>query len=286
MLVQELLGEKVRIDPQSFEALRGMVRERSGISIEPGKEYLIENRLANRLKALDCRTFEEYYLFLRYEPAGEKEIERMIDCVSTNETYFFRENDHFESLRDVLLPSIMERKEREGDRRLRIWSAACSIGAEPYSIAILLSEMGNQLAGFETEIIASDINQSVIQSARRGVYGENTLRKVPKALLDKYFFPEGSNWRLRDSIKSKVRFANLNLVDSHRLQTLFEVDVVFCKNVLIYFDGETKTRVLQSLYDVLGPSGYLIVSLSETLHNLTRAFKPESAGRGLVYRKE
>ncbi|MDX1764506.1 MAG: protein-glutamate O-methyltransferase CheR, partial [bacterium] len=259
---------------------------RSGISIEPGKEYLLENRLANRLKAQNCSSFEEYHLFLRYEPEGEKEIERMIDCVTTNETYFFRENDHFEALKDVMLPALVEQKRREGERTIRIWSAACSIGAEPYSIAILLSEMGARLGGLKTEIIASDISQSVIESARRGVYGENTVRKVPQALLDKYFSREGNNWRLQDAVKSRVRFANLNLVDPIRLQVLSEVDVIFCKNVLIYFDEETKKRVLQSLYDALCPSGYLVVSLSETLHNVTRVFKPQSAGCGLVYRKE
>lgn len=286
MLVQEQFAEEVKIDPKSFNGLRKIILEKSGISVAHGKEYLLETRLANRLEATNCNSFEEYYFFLRYEREGEKEIERMIQCVTTNETYFFRENNHFRALEEVILPKIMARKEKSGLKTIRLWSAASSTGAEPYTIAIILKEMGLRLSGFNVDILASDINNSVIESARRGLYGETTLRKVPPELLRKYFTPEGSNMRINDSIKSMVRFANLNLIDDNRLRTLFGMDVIFCKNVMIYFDKETKKRVLDSLYNLLSPSGYLFVSLSESLHDLTRSFRPENAQYGIVYQKE
>ncbi len=287
LIMQGTISEgKIHIDRNSFDRLREIIYERAGIALGDNKQYLLENRLANRLKEYHCGNFAEYCDLIQYHAEGPREIVRMIDCVTTNETCFFREKPHLLALRDIVLPEMVERKRKRGERNLRIWSAACSTGEEPYTIAIVLQEMRTVLSGFNVEILASDINESVIQSARRGVYGENTLRNVEPHLQKKYFVPEGHCMRVSDTLKNMVRFFNLNLNEPRRLKMMRNIDVVFCKNVMIYFDTVVKKRVVESLYDSLNPGGILFVSPSESLHDCSRSFKPVHVKFGIVYRKE
>ena len=167
-----------------------------------------------------------------------------------------------------------------------MWSAACSTGEEPYTLAIILQEMKQQLAGLQVDILASDINEAVIQSARRGVYGENTLRNVPKGILKKAFIPNGNDMKIQDSFKSMIHFANLNLMDRNRLRIAYGMDIIFCKNVLIYFDLAAKKKVVETLYDALVPGGYLFISQTESMHDISRSFKPVNVKHGIVYQKE
>jgi len=281
-----LQEERVRIDAKSFQNLRQIIYERSGICVMKGKEYLLENRLADRLKVNHCKTFEEYDYFLRYEPGGETEIARMVECITTNETYFFREERHFTMLREEILPQLAEQKRSQVNPAIRIWSAACSTGEEPYTISIVVEESRRQLSGLRVEILASDINDAVIRSARRGIYGENAVRHVPPEILTQYFRKEEGRYPLDGKIKSQVRFAHLNLVDEDRLRSASGMDIIFCRNVLIYFDSVVKKKVIESLYDSLLPGGYLLIGRSEALHDISRAFHPVKMKNGLVYRKE
>ena len=286
-LLGQALDKRLRIDARSFERLQRMIYERSGIFIAEGKAYLLEDRLAGRLRACGCRSFEEYDHLLRYDPRGRDEAARMIECITTNETYFFREPAHLEALRDEILPELGRRKRRLGDPRIRIWSAACSTGEEPYTLSITVEAAGAALAGCAVEILASDINEAVLASARRGVYGENSLRHVPPDVLRRYFTEEpGGRRRINDEVRRRVQFARLNLVEPERLRIASGSDVIFCKNVLIYFDRAAKRRVAETLYDLLRPGGYLFLGQAEFLHDVSRAFTPVQVGRSLVYRKE
>lgn len=278
--------KKVRIDAKSFRNLRKIIHERSGIHVMEGKEYLLENRLANRLKVNNCKSFEEYDYFLRYEPGGENEITRMVECITTNETYFFREESHFAMLREEILPQLIADKRTQGSPTIRIWSAASSTGEEPYTIAILAEEMRRELSGVRVEILASDINDAVIQSALRGIYGSNTVRHVPPDIRMRYFQQDDNCYRLDERIKSRVRFARLNLVDEKGLRIAAGMDIIFCRNVLIYFDSAAKKKVVDSLYDSLLPGGYFFIGKSEALHDISRAFQPVKMRNGLAYRKE
>jgi len=278
--------EKIRIDAKSFRNLSKIIYERSGIHVMEGKEYLLENRLANRLKVNNCKSFEEYDYFLRYEPGGEKEITQMVECITTNETYFFREKSHFTMLREEILPQLIAKKRTSGNPTIRIWSAASSTGEEPYTISILVEEMKKELSGVRVEILASDINNSVIRAARRGIYGDNTVRHVPPDIRMRYFRKIDGRYHLDERIKSRVRFARLNLVDENRLRIVAGMDIIFCKNVLIYFDLAAKKKVVDSLYDSLLPGGYLLIGKSEALHDISRAFHPVKMRNGLVFQKE
>ncbi|NOY52963.1 MAG: protein-glutamate O-methyltransferase CheR [Deltaproteobacteria bacterium] len=278
--------ERIRIDKKSFRNLRQIIYERSGISVTEGKEYLLENRLADRLKVNHCKSFEEYDYFLRYEPGGEAEIVRMVECITTNETYFFREESHFTMLREEILPQLAEQKRFRVNPLIRIWSAASSTGEEPYTISIVVEEAKRNLSGVRVEILASDINDAVIRSARRGIYEENSVRHIPPDIRTRYFSKEGARYRLDEKIKSQVRFVHLNLVDKNRLRSASGMDIIFCKNVLIYFDPVMKKKVVESLYDSLLPGGYLLIGRSEALHDISRAFRPMKMKNGLVYRKE
>ncbi len=286
LLSQEQCHGRLAIDDRFFDLLRKMILELSGISIPDSKRYLLESRLAHRLKASGCRSFEEYYYLLRYGTDRQQERVRMIESITTNETFFFREPAHLQALQEEILPALVRTRRAEGQTIIRLWSAACSTGEEPYTLAMLLREMDAELAGMQIQILASDINESVIRSARRGIYGENSLRHLPATLRWGYFQPAGSGMRLRDDLKAAVRFANLNLMDRERLMLLQGMDVIFCKNVLIYFDLAVRRAVVSNLYDVLAPRGILMIGQSESLHGISRSFLPVRVKGGVVYQKE
>ncbi len=286
LLSQEQCHTRVAIDDRFFDLLRKMILELSGISIPDNKRYLLENRLAHRLRASCCASFEEYYYLLRYGTGQEQERTRMIESITTNETYFFREPAHLQALQQAILPALVQARRAEGQTTIGIWSAACSTGEEPYTLAMLLRGVGAQLSGLEIQILASDLNESVIRSARRGIYGENSLRHLPASLRGDCFVPVGGGMRLRDEVKSAVRFANLNLLDRERLMLLQGMDVIFCKNVLIYFDLAVRKAVVSTLYDVLAPGGILMIGQSESLYDVSRSFLPVRVNGGVVYKKE
>ncbi len=283
---QERCQGGAAIDDRFFDLLRKMILELSGIAIPQSKRYLLESRLAHRLRATGCASFEEYYYLLRYGTTKEPEQVRMIESITTNETFFFREPTHLCAFREEILPALMETRRAEGQSTIRIWSAACSTGEEPYTLAMVLHEMASDVSGMQIQILASDINESVIRSARRAIYGENALRHLPATMRRDYFVAADHGVRLRDDIKAAVRFANLNLLDRERLMLLQGMDIIFCKNVLIYFDLAVRRAVVANLYDVLAPGGILIIGQTESLHDISRSFIPVRVNGGIVYKKE
>ncbi len=286
LLSQKQCHGQVVIDDRFFDLLRKIILELSGITIPDSKRYLLENRLSHRLRARGCKNFEEYYYLLHYGTAKEEERVRMIECITTNETFFFREPAHLRAFREEILPALIRTRRAEAESTIRIWSAACSTGEEPYTLAMLLQEMDEELSGVQIQILASDINESVIRSARRGIFGENSLRHLSPARRRDYFVPAAGGMRLRDDVKSAVRFANLNLMDRERLMLFQGMDVIFCKNVLIYFDMAVRKEVVANLYDVLAPQGILMIGQSESLHDISRSFLPVYMGGAVVYKKE
>lgn len=192
--------------------------------------------------------------------------------------------NQLEAFRVGVLPEILERKGKN-DRVVRIWSAGCSTGEEPYTIAMIMTEEGLPMNGYRVDILATDISERVLASARRGVYGEYAVRNTPKRYLTRYFLNGNEGYMVREEIKRMVRFQNLNLIDHSQMQRVRGMDAIFCRNVLIYFDEEAKRRVVGYLYDSLVDGGFLIVGFSESLFNITRAFRPVGINRCVVYRK-
>lgn len=222
--------------------------------------------------------FEEYLQMIQYNTNG-KELEHLFDAITTNETFFFRESQQTDLFIDIIVPRIME---QIGKKEVKVWSAACSTGEEPYTIAMLLKE---KMAAVRTEITASDISQGVIESAKRGIYNSYSVRNVPDAYLKKYFAATGQAFELSPAIKSMVSFQQVNLTDEKRIRSIAGKDVIFCRNVLIYFDDKAKQKVVSLLYDSLKPKGYLFTGASESLHSITRAFRPAAINKVIVYQK-
>ena len=266
-----------------FKQLRDFIYEQSGIFIPDNKKYFLENRLGRRVQERNLKGFDEYLYLLKF--GGDKnELIKLFELVTTNETFFFREPQQFDVLCGDLLKKIIEENTKAGRRDIKIWSAASSTGEEPYTISMMLMERP-EAAGFRKEILASDISEAVLSSAKAAVYGSYAVRNVPPAYMSKYFTNSEQNYKLAESVKANVRFMKINLMLDKDVRTIRGVDVIFCRNVLIYFDEKAKQKALALMYDALRPGGSLIVGTSESLHNITRAFRPTVINRVVLYQK-
>ncbi len=271
------------LSEDTFRQLRDFIYEKTGIYIPDNKKYFLENRLSRVIKEKNLRSYDDYLYYLKYS-ATKPDIARLFDAVTTNETFFFREPQQFEVLANNLIPQIVKENAQMGRKDIKIWSAACSTGEEPYTIAMILLEK-SELMNIRKEIYASDISESVLMSARRGMYVGYSTRNIPPQYLAKYFKDSGGIYLLSENVKSLVKFMNINLIEEREVRQLKGIDIVFCRNVLIYFDDKAKKKVVSLIYDVLRPKGYLFIGTSESLHNITRAFRPIVINKVIVYQK-
>lgn len=267
---------------EEFRLLRDLIYEYCGIVFQDESKYLVERRLAPRLEAHRMRTYGEYYRFLRYHPERRAELEEIVERVTTNETYFFREMYQLEAFRDEILPKLHD--ERARGRRLRIWSAGCATGEEAYTIAILTLETG-LFGDWDVRVFGNDISRRVLQVARKGAYGRASFRATEERYLRRYFREVDGKYQVRDEVKSLVSFGQLNLLDGDMLSIVGEVDVVICRNVLIYFDLEARKKAIAAFYRKLVPGGWLLLGHSESLLNLSTAFELVHLKTAMVYRK-
>lgn len=264
----------------TFRDLRDYIYDKSGIFISDTKKYLIENRLSRILQEKQLKSFEEYLQLIKVSSNGS-ELARLFDAVTTNETYFFREPQQLDVFADIVIPRIMATK--KAGQKLKLWSAACSSGEEPYTISILLTE--KLISTNRFEIHASDLSEGVLSSAEKAVYNSYSIRNIPDNYLKKYFTCNGQSNALNASVKNTVRFNKINLIDDKKIKSLRGMDIIFCRNVLIYFDAKAKQKVVSNLYDCLNPGGYLFIGSSESLHNVTRALRPSVANKVIMYQK-
>lgn len=279
------MDNDIRLSVDSFRQIRDLIYERSGIYFQDNKAYLLESRLAGRVRETGCRSFGDYLFSLRYGN-DEKEFSSLFKAVTICETSFFRDMEQLDVVNNGLLNGLLEEKRREGISKLRFWSAACSSGEEPYTMAMYLLERRSLLGGLDIEILGSDINEAVLAAARKGVYGNYSVKHTPGNYLNRYFVSNGDGtYSVKPEVKQLVRFANLNLYDVQRLKLMKGMDIIFCRNVLIYFDDDSKRKVVSALYDCLNPGGYLVIGRAESLHNLTRAFRPVTVDKMFFYKK-
>ncbi|HOM28149.1 MAG TPA: protein-glutamate O-methyltransferase CheR [Deltaproteobacteria bacterium] len=271
---------------ETFVLLRDFIYEQSGIFFADNRKDQLASRLAFRLKANNLSDFEKYYYLLKYDQNAARELRALFDSVTTNETSFFRSPPQIQAFQDKVLPEIMAAKERRGEKTLRLWSAGCSTGEEPYTMAIVLSQVMNGRRDWDVKVVASDISEKALRSAKEAVYGEYSLRSVPPEIKRDFFVAAGSSYRIVDEVKDMVEFQFLNLSDTRRVQLMRGFDVIFCRNVLIYFDDQVKKRFVSQLYDCLNHGGYLFIGHSESLHNISRAFKLVHFPGALAYKKE
>lgn len=272
---------------EQFHLLRDFIYEKSAIFFADNKKSQLESRLNLRMRANNLTDYDKYYYLLKYDPQADSELQSLFDSVSTNETSFFRSPPQIQALRDIALPQIMAAKSAAGERRLRLWSAGCSTGEEPYTMAIVLKEcLGAELANWDIRILGSDISEKALQSARDAVYNEYTLRTAPQVVKDSYFTREDGRYRINEDIRSLVEFQFLNFSDAPRISLMRDFDIIFCRNVLIYFDDTARKRFVEQLHESLHPGGFLFIGHSESLHNISRAFKLVHFPGALGYRKE
>jgi chemotaxis protein methyltransferase CheR len=259
-----------RLTEQEFEKFAKLIYEESGIFLKSIKITLLSNRLRKRLKALNLNTYGDYYNYIQNLTDRSKEIEALLDVVSTNETYFFRNEKQFEALQIQCLPDIVNKKQKE--KKLRIWSAGCSTGEEPYTIGICIFELMPQFRGWQIEIIATDIAISVLDFAKKGEYSGRRIDKVRPDLLKKYFNSDSQHpefYTIKDEIKNIINFKMLNLFKDTYPPDL---DIIFCRNVMIYFDKEHQKKLLSGFYRSISRSGYLFLGHSETIHTISDDF--------------
>jgi chemotaxis protein methyltransferase CheR len=274
----------IPLPDEEFRLLRDFVYQHCGLFFHEENRYLLEKRLSKRLQQLQLKTFKDYYYLLRYSPQRESELTEVVNTLTTNETYFFREDFQLKTFVREILPEILAQKERQGERRLRIWSAGCSSGEEPYTLAMLLLDMP-VLQGWQIEIIGTDISQRVLHLARKGVYGTSSFRTTDDDYLRRYFVEYEGKYKIIDRVKNLVTISHLNLFDATKVSLLGKMDVIFCRNVIIYFDATGKKRVIDTFYQRLRPDGFLLLGHSESLMNISNAFSLRHFTHDMVYQR-
>jgi chemotaxis protein methyltransferase CheR len=275
---------EVVMTDEEFRLFRDIIYSHCGLFFDNDTKYLLEKRLARRLPIHQLKGFKEYYHFLKYDRKKDQEISDLMDILTTNETYFFREVFQLKALTEEILPEIKADKERKGDKTLRIWSAGCSTGEEPYTIAMLILEM-NTFRDWRVEIIGTDISHRVLQQSRKAVYGKSSFRTTEEHYIRRFFQEQESGFKVNDEVRELVTISHLNLFDQNRLALLGKMDVIFCRNVIIYFDQAAKRKIIESFYRMLHNGGYLLLGHSESLMNISTAFALKHLRNDMVYQK-
>jgi chemotaxis protein methyltransferase CheR len=265
------------VTPSEYEFLRKLLKERSGLDLSADKQYLVESRLVPLARRVGMAGISE---LVQKAKTGSAEtlIGEVVEAMTTNETFFFRDKIPFEHLRDTMLPALLQA--RAARRALRIWCAASSTGQEPYSIAMLLKEMGAALSGWRVEIVATDLSQGVLEKSRAALFSQfEVQRGLPIQLLVKYFAQVGEMWQLNADVRAMVSHRQLNLLQD--FSHLGSFDVIFCRNVLIYFDQDTKIGIFERLARVVEPDGFMVLGAAESVVGISDAFKAHPDRRGL-----
>ena len=270
-----------------FARLREYIYQKTGIYFQDNKKYLLEGRLGKRLQLLNLPGFDHYLDLLKFGNGTNEELRHLYDTITINETFFYRNEPQFEAFEQALIPEIAARKGTNGKSRIRIWSAASSTGEEAYTIGmIFLEKIKPKYPWLDIEIIGTDISPAVLDVARQGIYREYSIRNIPRLYLEKYFTEDHLRWTVREDVRRLVRFDSGNLFDRPKMRSMLNFDVIYCCNVLIYFDTKSKIQVVADLYDSLTRGGFLFIGYAESLHGISTAFKLVNFPKTVVYKKE
>ncbi len=250
---------------EEFRILRDYIYRRCGMYFEDSKKFYLEHKLGTRLKELGSRSFSQYFMEIQQSGGDETEIQEIFNTVTTTETSFYRNAPQMQAFRSLVLPEMVENKFSSGSRTLKIWSAGCATGEEPYTLAMLALEgVPSFPADLRIEIMASDINRSVMNAAKRGIYTARATQRLPVELRERYMTPHGDGFRVNREVRDMVTFRFFNLANGTRYLSFGKMDIVFCRNVLIYFAEASRRKALEDLSRVLNPNGFLFVGYSES----------------------
>lgn len=275
-----------KMSDEMFRTTRDFIYQNTGIYFQDNKKYLLEGRLGKRLQVLEMEDFNEYLQLVRFGTQRIAELKFLYDAVTINETFFFRNEPQFEAFERTLVPQLIASR-GTSRTKLKVWSAASSSGEEAYTIAMIyLERLRVKYPGLEIEIVGTDISPSVLETARSGIYREYSVRNMSKVFIEKYFDNVDGRFHIIDEAKQLARFQHLNLYDRPRMRGMGRFDIIFCANVLIYFDQQSKIQVVSDLYDNLNPGGSLFIGYAESLHGISSAFKLVNFPKTVAYQKE
>lgn len=270
------------ISDEDFQKFREYFYRKTGIQFEANKRYFVDKRLLERMLATGNALFRSYFTMLRFQTSGA-ELQTLTNLMTVNETYFFREEYQFQCLVDSILPELVLRK--KNDAPLRIWVLPSSSGEEPYSIAIYLLERWAQINSYDVEIIASDIDTRILDQARVGKYSARSVAQLPQQYLQKYFRRTGNEYQILENLRSAVEFTRVNLSERSDTRPYRNFDVVFCRNLLIYFDDLSRKAAVETFYDALKPGGFICLGHSESMSRISSLYKVRKFPEAIVYQK-
>ncbi|MEK6528907.1 MAG: protein-glutamate O-methyltransferase CheR [Nitrospirota bacterium] len=275
--------EIIPLPTDVFRLISDLINDYCGIYFDLSSKYIVERRLNRRLKVNHMRDFREYYRLLMYDRKRNEELQNIIDILTVNETYFFREQNQLSAFSEEIFPELLVKNRNK--KRINIWSAGCSTGEEPYTIAMLIIEKGCP-DDWDINIIGSDISQRVLHVARDGSYKKNSFRATNQHFIKNYFHEQQSgDQKISDKVKKLVNFNYLNLLDPFKVRLLGEMDVIFCRNVLIYFSQTARKKVIENFFEILSEGGHLLLGHTESLINISTAFTLKHLKHDMVYQK-
>ncbi len=270
---------------KDFQRFSEFIYDECGVKLPPAKKTMLTSRLLKRLRAVDMNAFDQYFEYVTSAQGRQHELTAMINVVTTNKTDFFREPGHFDFLVETALPTLNRRGRGTLSRKLSVWSAGCSSGEEPYTLAVVLADYYSKKPG-DFQVLATDISTHVLEKARQAIYPEEAIHSVPKHLKHKYFLRgkgrQTGFCRIVPALRNRVQIARLNLNEGRRFELNIRMDIIFCRNVIIYFDRETQKKLFVKFYEQLAPGGFMFIGHSETLHGINNQFMPVATS---VYQK-
>lgn len=275
--------DRIPLQEEEFRLLRELIKDYCGIYFDDDSIYLLESRLSRRLKIHHLDNFRDYYRLLLYDRYKEEEFTEMMDILTINETYFFREENQLKALSNEILKELHAVK--RDTKKIRIWSAGCSSGEEPYTLSMMILEQGDYFDGWDIEILGSDISQRVLQTARKGLYRKNSFRNTDEYYTRKYFKESDGIYKINDNVRKLVNFSYLNLLDPFKVKFVETMDVILCRNVLIYFHMDARKKVIENFYNRLLDGGYLLLGHAESLMNISTAFTLKHLKNDMVYQR-
>ncbi|MEH3120648.1 MAG: protein-glutamate O-methyltransferase CheR [Sphingomonas phyllosphaerae] len=270
------------IPPEDYARFCEFFYRKTGIMFGANKTYFVERRLQERMAATKSATFRDYFTMVRFQASGE-EMQSLVNAMTVNETYFYREDYQFDALVRHLLPEIA--RTRAPSDPIRLWSMPCSTGEEPYSIAMQILENWPQADEYSVEILASDIDSRVIAEAKHGRYSARALHRLTPTLRNRYFTPVDGDFRLCAELRGSIDFSVVNITDTFAMRRFRHLDVIFCRNMLIYFDDNSRRQAVEALYESLRPGGYICLGHSESMSRISSVFRPRKFGATILYQR-
>ncbi len=268
---------------EEFVKLRDYIYRKVGIFFEEKKLYYVEKRVEARMRAAGLDSFRAYFAWMRFD-TSDRELQELLNVLTVNETYFFREYQQLRCFAEEVIPEILKGKNNQNPKKVRVWSAGCSTGEEAYTLAIIMTEMTGGLP-VDWEIHATDLNTDVLAKAKRGLYGRRSVKDVPETYLARYFYRVGEQFEIHPGLRRQIIFHQLNFLDRENMREMADFDIIFCRNVLIYFDDASRRQVALHFYDALRKGGFIFLGHSESMSRITPIFRLRKFKNAIIYQK-